>query len=232
MAGVEISRRRDDYLQRLGINKHNNQTQGTWRRPQETVEAPDRLQHKLVPDDEEDCEDGTGARTRSFTMDVLRPPSQDDFRTNYLKKLSYSKGAGVEGWKLQWPISVRGGTVAVHGYGMAAGTVAALFGWYVIHSNKDASGKPHFTTVHGKVGLVCLVLTLASAMAGSVLLDPDFGLMKPSKVIRRVHKYAGRGVLALAAVASLLGWWTVVKGDPLTMLLIAAPLPALGWTLL
>jgi len=88
---VEISRRRDDYLQRLGINKHNNQTQGTWRRPQETVEAPDRLQHKLVPDDEEDCEDGTGARTRSFTMDVLRPPSQDDFRTNYLKKLSYSK---------------------------------------------------------------------------------------------------------------------------------------------
>jgi len=127
-----------------------------------------------------------------------------------------------------------GGRVATkyHGYGMAAGTLAVLFGWYVIHSNKDANGKPHFTTVHGKVGLGCLVLTLVSAMVGSALLDPDFGLMKPSKWIRRVHRYAGRGILALSAVASLMGWWTVVKGHLLTMLLIAAPLPELGWSLL
>jgi hypothetical protein len=127
-----------------------------------------------------------------------------------------------------------GGRVATkyHGYGMAMGTLAAMFGWYVIHSNKDANGKPHFTTVHGKVGFACLIITLASAMGGSVFLDPDFGLMKASKRIRGVHRYAGRGILALAAVASLMGWWTVVKGDLVTMLLIAAPLPALGWALL
>merc|ERR1739848_915516 len=112
------------------------------------------------------------------------------------------------------------------------GTLAAMFGWYVIHSIKDANGKPHFTTVHGKVGLACLIITFASAVGGGVFLDPDVGSMKASKWIRRVHRYAGRGILALAAVASLMGWWTVVKGDLFTMLLTAAPLPALGWTLL
>jgi len=92
---VEISRRRDDYLQRLGINKHKNPNQGMWRRPQETMEAPDRLQHKVDPDDEEAGDGVTGARgsrgMSSFSMDILKPPIQDDFRTNYLRKLSYEK---------------------------------------------------------------------------------------------------------------------------------------------
>jgi hypothetical protein len=90
---VEISRRREDYLQRLGINKQNNQNQGAWRRPQETAEAPDRLQHDRLQatDDEEDLDEGAGAQSMSFSMDILRPGSQDDFRTNYLKKLSYMK---------------------------------------------------------------------------------------------------------------------------------------------
>jgi hypothetical protein len=74
---VEISRQRTEYLQRLGIHKHKRHSQVAW--------------SKFVPDDDEDCNDGTGALSKSFSMDILKTGSQDDFRKSYLRKLSYSK---------------------------------------------------------------------------------------------------------------------------------------------
>jgi len=87
---VEVSRRRQDYLHKLGIQKDKNaRSYSSFHQPTETVEAPDRLESQGVA--EEDEEDGDGGETRSFSMDVLRQSSQDDFRVNFLRKLSYSK---------------------------------------------------------------------------------------------------------------------------------------------
>ena len=38
-----------------------------------------------------------------------------------------------------------------HGYMMVLAVVISMFGWYVIHTNKDMSNKPHWTTLHAQV---------------------------------------------------------------------------------
>ncbi|CAJ1458745.1 unnamed protein product [Effrenium voratum] len=40
----------------------------------------------------------------------------------------------------------------IHGHLMNAGTLVCAFGYYVIYSNKEANGKPHNTSWHGKLG--------------------------------------------------------------------------------
>merc|ERR1719327_1283655 len=52
------------------------------------MDAPGRLARKRRAEDVDEEED---SEAKSFSMDVLRPSSQDDFRVNFLRKLSYSK---------------------------------------------------------------------------------------------------------------------------------------------
>jgi len=72
-------RRRNDYLQKLGIQKGNVTV------PSKAVEAPDRLEHSRPV--------GSFAMQEDMDVSVLSTSagSQDDFRVNYLSRLSYSK---------------------------------------------------------------------------------------------------------------------------------------------
>lgn len=84
---VEVARRRQDYLHKLGIQKDKSlKAYPSFHQPTETAEAPDRLETER--NDEEEERDG---ESMELNMDVLRPSSQDDFRVNFLRKLSYSK---------------------------------------------------------------------------------------------------------------------------------------------
>ncbi|CAK9035650.1 unnamed protein product [Durusdinium trenchii] len=112
----------------------------------------------------------------------------------------------------------------IHGYLMGAASVAAAFGWYVIHSNKEAMGKPHITTWHGLSGLICLLSTFSMAVAGTGLLDPHIGMMKTSKTVRFFHRNAGRILIGSAFACSALGWSTVQKQALLPVVLFASPL--------
>eukprot|EP00931_Biecheleriopsis_adriatica_P005894 TRINITY_DN107370_c0_g1_i1.p2 TRINITY_DN107370_c0_g1~~TRINITY_DN107370_c0_g1_i1.p2 ORF type:complete len:206 (-),score=42.06 TRINITY_DN107370_c0_g1_i1:33-608(-) len=112
----------------------------------------------------------------------------------------------------------------IHGYLMGAGSFAALFGWYVIHSNKEAMGKPHITTWHGLFGIICLIATFVMAVSGSSLLDPHIGLMKTSKLVRAIHRNSGRALMGAAFVASAIGWSTVQKQEWLPVVLFSIPL--------
>jgi len=79
---VEVSRRRQDYMRRLGIQKGGKA--GGFQVPSEVAEAPDRLEHIPTPGD-------GNPEDREMEMNVLDLKGQDDFRVNFLRKLSYSK---------------------------------------------------------------------------------------------------------------------------------------------
>lgn len=83
---VEESRRRSNLYAKLGIQKDSNTKVigGAFPLPTATQEAPDRLQHGADADTVADTK-------QEFGMSVLDLKSQDDFRVNFLKKLSYSK---------------------------------------------------------------------------------------------------------------------------------------------
>lgn len=55
---------------------------------------------------------------------------------------------------------------------MSAAVAAALFGFYVIYSNKEMMKKQHFMTLHGKVGLAVTVSYLMIGIFGAVALHP------------------------------------------------------------
>ncbi|CAE7807725.1 unnamed protein product [Symbiodinium necroappetens] len=81
---VEVNRRRKDYLHRLGIQKDHEKFAGYQPPvpPTATAEAPDRLQHP---------EESGEKEGEDFEMNALDLKSQDDFRVNFLRKLSYSQ---------------------------------------------------------------------------------------------------------------------------------------------
>eukprot|EP00658_Telonema_sp_P-2_P079535 TRINITY_DN770_c0_g1_i1.p1 TRINITY_DN770_c0_g1~~TRINITY_DN770_c0_g1_i1.p1 ORF type:complete len:143 (+),score=31.60 TRINITY_DN770_c0_g1_i1:229-657(+) len=72
----------------------------------------------------------------------------------------------------------------LHGVLMAAAVAASLFGWYVIWSNKEMSGKLHNTSWHAWGGLLCLGIYGTLALVGVVALHPDFGILTQHKAIR------------------------------------------------
>lgn len=119
----------------------------------------------------------------------------------------------------------------IHGWLMTIGTVAAVFGWYVIYSNKEASGKKHITTWHGLLGVISLLGTCSSAVGGFVGLHPDFGLMTKSKWIRLIHRYDGIAMVVLAFVVCVMGWATVQKQEVMPVMLFGAPLALFAWAL-
>lgn len=71
-----LRRRRELLLQRLGIQNKGDPL------PTKAVEAPDRMEHVPEKDDE---------RGKDFDLNFMQAGSQDDFRVNFLRKLSYNK---------------------------------------------------------------------------------------------------------------------------------------------
>mmetsp|Transcript_12042 Transcript_12042/g.21364 ORF Transcript_12042/g.21364 Transcript_12042/m.21364 type:complete len:316 (-) Transcript_12042:61-1008(-) len=88
---VEVTRRRQDYLHRLGIQK-DQESYASFHPPERNTyfEAPDRLEHT---EDEARTRalSSSSAQETDFEVNVLDLKSQDDFRVNFLRKLSYSQ---------------------------------------------------------------------------------------------------------------------------------------------
>jgi hypothetical protein len=99
----------------------------------------------------------------------------------------------------------------LHGMLMGAAIALSLFGWYVIYTNKEASGKKHLTTYHGQIGCGVLLGYIGLGLFGSVALDPQWGQFKTNKTFRAIHKFAGRVMTALAWVVCVLGFATMQK---------------------
>ncbi|CAK9078890.1 unnamed protein product [Durusdinium trenchii] len=78
---VEVNRRRQDYLHRLGIKKDQESYAAFHPPTKAAAEAPDRLEHRKAI---------TEAGEGDFEMNTLDLQSQDDFRVTYLRKLAYS----------------------------------------------------------------------------------------------------------------------------------------------
>ncbi|CAJ1364046.1 unnamed protein product [Effrenium voratum] len=114
----------------------------------------------------------------------------------------------------------------IHGHLMNAGTLVCAFGYYVIYSNKEANGKPHNTSWHGKLGLVVMVFTVIMAVAGKIALDPSMGMLRTAKEVRKMHRYSGRIMLVAAWVCSIMGWYTFQKMAILPVAIFALPLLA------
>mmetsp|Transcript_31158 Transcript_31158/g.45851 ORF Transcript_31158/g.45851 Transcript_31158/m.45851 type:complete len:196 (-) Transcript_31158:133-720(-) len=113
----------------------------------------------------------------------------------------------------------------LHGMIAWAGLMSSYAGFYVIYQNKNTMGKDHYTTLHSKAGLAVLVGSTMLGMAGGVFLHPDFGIDKQNGLIRTGHKFASRGMLGLAWLATLSGLQTLIGEDDVEgLLFFAAPL--------
>eukprot|EP00668_Euglena_longa_P018934 GGOE01023594.1.p1 GENE.GGOE01023594.1~~GGOE01023594.1.p1 ORF type:complete len:203 (-),score=21.70 GGOE01023594.1:420-941(-) len=93
----------------------------------------------------------------------------------------------------------------LHGYLLTAALFCALFGWYVIHTNKNLLGKSHITTYHAWLGLAVLVGFMLLFTGGALGFHPDWGLLRGSQVARWGHRWGGRAILAA-------GWLTCITG--------------------
>jgi hypothetical protein len=113
----------------------------------------------------------------------------------------------------------------LHGMIAWAGLVSSYIGFYVIYQNKNNNGKDHFTTLHSKAGLAALVGSTMLGLAGGVFLHPDFGIDKQNGLIRTGHKWAARGMLGVAWLATLSGLQTLIgEENAKELLFFAAPL--------
>ena len=72
-------------------------------------------------------------------------------------------------------------------------------------------GKKHLTSIHGKFGMLVILLNFALAAMGAVALNPDWGFLKTNKNFRSIHKYSGRAITAAAWLSCAFGFMTVEK---------------------
>ena len=105
------------------------------------------------------------------------------------------------------------GPTVMHGYMANAGVALGGFGLYVIYSNKEMLKKPHFTTLHGKLGLGAFVAFAMLGLVGGIALHPDFGVAKQNQLIRKAHKFGGRAALLTAWGAAVTGF-TKMEASP------------------
>ena len=119
-----------------------------------------------------------------------------------------------------------------HGNIATIGTISSLGGLYAIYHNKNLMERPHFTSIHGKMGLALVVMSVMIGLGGLVFLHPDYGQMKTNKTIRFAHKTTARLILGLGWVTAFLGLYTMTQNTiDLAMfglpLLVFAPLTIL-----
>ncbi|CAE8583387.1 unnamed protein product [Polarella glacialis] len=85
---VEVHRRRQDYLHKLGIQK-DQESYASFHPPTRCSEAPDRLETPGASSASDSWSVPEGVKAFEMNMGELK--SQDDFRVNFLRKLSYSQ---------------------------------------------------------------------------------------------------------------------------------------------
>jgi hypothetical protein len=118
-----------------------------------------------------------------------------------------------------------------HGKIMNLALAAAFFGWYVIYSNKEMNNKQHLTTLHAKLGVVCMLGYIAVGLVGLAGLHPDWGFLKTNKTLRFAHKWTGRGLTALAWYVCVLGF-AKMQSELWKQLLFGLPLLVAGFIVL
>jgi hypothetical protein len=117
----------------------------------------------------------------------------------------------------------------LHGYLYSASMAIAIFGWYVIYTNKEMKGKPHITTLHAKLGIAALIGYTALAVVGGVFLHPDWGVLRLNQTIRYAHKMGGRLFTLVAWTAVVVMVVPMHKGNPIMQALFAVPLAIFGY---
>lgn len=96
----------------------------------------------------------------------------------------------------------------VHAATQTLALFLALGGFVAIYRNKAIHGKPHFTTTHGKLGLLTIVLTVLSPTIGAVafkrlgLLDAVPEQARP--LVKAVHRRLGLFTWCAGALATSL----------------------------
>jgi hypothetical protein len=104
-------------------------------------------------------------------------------------------------------IKKRGGyaNTKLHGILSSTGLMMAFGGLYVIYKNKENMGKEHITSIHALAGIITIAAAVLPAIAGVVLLHPDFGIDKTNKTYRFAHKWSARIVMLSAWVTAVFG---------------------------
>ena len=114
-----------------------------------------------------------------------------------------------------------------HGVLMGLATALALFGWYVIYTNKTAFNKPHNTSWHAWMGIAVLVGYMLLAPLSWLTLNPTSGIFRTNKTFRALHKWMGRFLSVLAWLCCAVGWFNM-NPDVLVRALFAVPLAVLA----
>lgn len=96
---------------------------------------------------------------------------------------------------------------SVHGILQGLGFTAMTFGFSVIYYNKDLNSKPHFTTVHGKLGSITFTYMLMQLFMGTLVLYVPalFGGIQRAKSMYTYHRISGYVLLVLLWVTALYG---------------------------
>mmetsp|Transcript_12481 Transcript_12481/g.18863 ORF Transcript_12481/g.18863 Transcript_12481/m.18863 type:complete len:202 (-) Transcript_12481:77-682(-) len=119
----------------------------------------------------------------------------------------------------------------LHGYFMMAAVLLALFGWYVIYSNKEMYGKPHVVTLHAQIGVAVMLGYIGMTIFGLVALWPDGGIFKTNKTVRFLHKWFGRVLTGLSWVCCVYGFNTI-ESRPEYQMMFAIPLAIFAYFVL
>jgi len=112
----------------------------------------------------------------------------------------------------------------LHGMIASLGFFLSLGGLYAIYHNKNLYERPHFTSVHGKIGIALVVAMVGPLLAGGVFLHPDFGIDKTNQTIRKIHKFFSRFLMAVAWGNSLYGLYGMRSEHPMELVLYGVPL--------
>uniref|UniRef100_A0A7S4AE99 Cytochrome b561 domain-containing protein n=1 Tax=Pseudo-nitzschia australis TaxID=44445 RepID=A0A7S4AE99_9STRA len=115
----------------------------------------------------------------------------------------------------------------LHGMIASLGFFLSLGGLYAIYHNKNLYERPHFTSVHGKIGIAVVVGMVGPLLAGAVVLHPDFGIDKTNQTIRKIHKVFSRILMAVAWGNSLYGLYGMRSEHPMELIAYGLPLAIL-----
>lgn len=107
--------------------------------------------------------------------------------------------------------------VTCHWVFMVLGVICATLGFLAIYVNKDRRNSPHFTTWHGKIGLVTFAYAAMQCCAGTMLLYPQV-LPKSIKLgqMKAYHATSGLFLMTLANISLFLGMWSKWFTDTVT----------------
>jgi len=117
--------------------------------------------------------------------------------------------------------------INLHGLFLGIGLTFGIGGLYAIYRNKNLQGKEHFTTWHGLLGLISLLLMIGQGLGG--VLAKYSGIRRVGDILKKAsmspgllkkgHRLNGRVLVPLLATTASLGicsnWFSAVTSDGL-----------------